>query len=65
MENVIKEEKLLEKIVTLIKQARGNVAHAINYEMAILYWNIGKIVKEEIVRNKSEGIRGRPIRDTL
>ncbi|MCX5687794.1 MAG: DUF1016 N-terminal domain-containing protein [Candidatus Omnitrophica bacterium] len=52
MKNIIKKEKLLEKIVTLINQARGNVAYAINCEMVLLYWNIGKIVKEKIIRNK-------------
>ncbi|MCX5692071.1 MAG: DUF1016 N-terminal domain-containing protein [Candidatus Omnitrophica bacterium] len=52
MGSIVKKERLLEKIAALIKQARGNVAHAINCEMVLLYWNIGKIVKEEIVRNK-------------
>lgn len=52
MGGIIKKERLLEKITILIKQARGNVARAIDYEMVLLYWNIGKILREEIVRKK-------------
>jgi predicted nuclease of restriction endonuclease-like (RecB) superfamily len=52
MKNIVKKERLLDKIVTLINQARGNVARAIDYEMVLLYWSIGKILREEIVKNK-------------
>lgn len=52
MGSIVKKERLLEKIAALIKQARGNVARVIDYEMILLYWSIGKILREEIVRNK-------------
>ena len=52
MRSIVKKGRLLEKITILIKQARGNVARAIDYEMVLLYWNIGKILREEIVRKK-------------
>jgi len=55
MGTIVIKERLLEKIAVLIKQARGNVARAIDHEMALLYWSIGRILKEEIVKNKRAG----------
>jgi predicted nuclease of restriction endonuclease-like (RecB) superfamily len=52
MGSIVKKKRLLEKISTLIKQARGNVARAIDHEMVLLYWSIGNILREEIVKNK-------------
>jgi len=42
---------LFEKITGLIEQAKKKVAVTINQEMVILYWNIGKIIKEEIMKS--------------
>lgn len=39
------------KISVLIEQARKKVAAAINQEMVILYWNIGKTIKDEIMKS--------------
>jgi len=52
MGSIVTRERLFEQIAVLIKQARGNVACAIDREMVLLYWNIGKILKEEVVKNK-------------
>ncbi|MFA5778534.1 MAG: PDDEXK nuclease domain-containing protein [Elusimicrobiota bacterium] len=43
---------LFDKISVLIEQARKKVAVTINQEMVILYWNIGKTVKEEIMKSE-------------
>ncbi|MFH1859618.1 MAG: DUF1016 N-terminal domain-containing protein [bacterium] len=45
------QEGLFDKIAGLIEQARKKVATAINQEMVLLYWNIGKTVKEEIMKS--------------
>ena len=50
MTEVLKKENLLNTIVKLIEQARRKVAVTINQEMVILYWNIRKSIKEEIIR---------------
>jgi len=40
------------KIANLIEQARKKVAVTINEEMILLYWNIGKTIKEEIIKSE-------------
>ena len=44
-------ENIFRQISALVDAARGRVAASINQEMAMLYWNVGKIVKEEILEN--------------
>jgi len=46
MSNIEKRENLFDKISGLIEQARRKVATTINQEMVLLYWNIGKTIKE-------------------
>ncbi len=49
------KKSLFGKISYLIEQAREKVATTINQEMVFLYWNIGKTVKEEIIKsNRAE-----------
>jgi len=42
---------LFDEISGLIEQARRKVATAINEEMVVLYRNIGRVVKEEIMKS--------------
>lgn len=51
MDKIEKQENLFNKIAGLIEQARRKVATAINEEMVLLYWNIGKTIKEEIMKS--------------
>lgn len=44
--------QVFDKIAGLIEQARRKVAITINQEMVILYWNIGKTIKKEIIKSK-------------
>lgn len=53
--NVITETsstQVFDKIAVLIEQARQKVATTINQEMVFLYWNIGKTIKEEVIKSK-------------
>ena len=43
--------KLLQSIISLIDTARTNVALAVNSELSLLYWNIGKQINEDILKN--------------
>ncbi|MFH1824939.1 MAG: PDDEXK nuclease domain-containing protein [Candidatus Firestonebacteria bacterium] len=62
MDKVVKSRKmtvrsrnqpgLFDKISGLIEQTRQRVATTINHEMVILYWNIGKTIKDEIMKSK-------------
>ncbi|MEI8048080.1 MAG: PDDEXK nuclease domain-containing protein [Bacteroidota bacterium] len=42
---------LLQTIVSLIDNARQKVALTVNSELTLLYWNIGKRINEDILRN--------------
>jgi len=52
MHKIKKQKGLFDKISQLIEQAREKVAVTINKEMVVLYWNIGKTIKEEIMKLK-------------
>ncbi len=49
---MVRGKGLFDKISVLIEQARKKVAVTINQEMVMLYWNIGKTIKEEIIKSK-------------
>lgn len=42
---------LLNSIVSLIDSTRQNVAKTVNQELTLLYWNIGKIINEDLLHN--------------
>ena len=44
-------EKLLQSIVSLIDSARNKIALTVNSELTLLYWNIGKQINEDILKN--------------
>jgi predicted nuclease of restriction endonuclease-like (RecB) superfamily len=44
-------DQIFDKIAGLIEKARQNIATTINEEMVILYWNIGKTIKKEIIKS--------------
>jgi len=52
MKKIEKKKGLFDKISSLIEQARRKVATTINQKMVILYWNIGKTIKEELMKSK-------------
>lgn len=43
---------LYKEIVNVIDNSKKNVVTAVNSEMVILYWNIGKIIKTEILQSE-------------
>jgi predicted nuclease of restriction endonuclease-like (RecB) superfamily len=45
------EPKLLNSIVGLIDQTRHIVAKTVNQELTLLYWNIGKTINDDILKN--------------
>ncbi len=51
MKEIEKKTDLFDKISHLIEQARRKVAATINREMVVLYWNIGKTIKKEIIKS--------------
>ncbi len=45
-------EQLFDAIVSLIDNSRNKVATTVNSELTLLYWNIGKQISENILKNK-------------
>lgn len=43
--------KLLNSIIGLIDQTRHRVAKTVNQELTLLYWNIGKTINDDILKN--------------
>jgi len=52
MKKIEKSKGIFDKISGLIERARQRVATTINQEMIILYWNIGKTIKDEIMKSQ-------------
>ena len=50
--NNINIDDLYNRIVTLIEKAKMNVAVKVNNEMTFLYWNIGKDITENVLKNQ-------------
>ena len=52
----IKETNSLEPVIadikTLVEQSRQNVALAVNAEITLLYWMVGKRINDEVLKNK-------------
>lgn len=49
MNNLDSINPLVNKVSTLIGSAQGFVAKAVNKGMVLLYWNIGKMIQEEVL----------------
>jgi len=47
-----KSTALYSEIKLLIEDARSTVAQTVNAGLTKLYWNIGKRIKDEILKNK-------------
>lgn len=48
----ITNNKLFEQIKNLIEQTKNNVAIAVNSSLTMMYWNIGKLINDEVLQNK-------------
>jgi predicted nuclease of restriction endonuclease-like (RecB) superfamily len=51
-EKMISTNSIFEKVSEIINHSRQSVASTINTELVKLYWNIGKIIKTEILQNE-------------
>jgi Pyruvate/2-oxoacid:ferredoxin oxidoreductase gamma subunit len=52
---------IYERIRKIIEEARGNVARAINTEMVMAYWQIGRELVEDEQRGKSRAGYGKEV----
>lgn len=57
----IQSRRIYERIRKIIEDARGNIARAVNVEMVLSYWQIGKEIVEEEQLGKSRASYGEAI----
>ena len=60
--SILSGDKLLfERVVSILEQARGNVVRAVNTNMVLAYWLIGREIVEEVQRGKGRAEYGEQI----
>jgi len=60
-----KPDALFDRIVTILEQARGNVVQAVNTNMVLAYWLIGREIVEEIQRGEERAEYGEQVLENL
>ena len=55
------KDALFDRIVSILEQARGNVVRAVNTNMVLAYWLIGREIVEEIQRGKERAKYGEKV----
>jgi predicted nuclease of restriction endonuclease-like (RecB) superfamily len=53
--------EVYQEIAGLIRTARQNVQFTVNYELSMLYWAIGRLIKREILRDQRAEYGGRVV----
>ena len=61
----LKSRDVYRRIYSILENARKNVARAINFEMVVAYWHIGREIIEEEQRGKSRAEYGKKLLKTL
>jgi hypothetical protein len=56
-----KPDPLFDRIVTILEQARGNVVRAVNTNMVLAYWLIGREIVEDVQMGKGRAKYGEEI----
>jgi predicted nuclease of restriction endonuclease-like (RecB) superfamily len=59
------QDILFNRIVSILEQARGNVVRAVNTNMVLAYWLIGREIVEEIQRGKGRAKYGERVIEEL
>jgi predicted nuclease of restriction endonuclease-like (RecB) superfamily len=60
-----KTDELFGRIVSILEQARGNVVRAVNTNMVLAYWLIGREIVEEVQRGKGRAEYGKQVFENL
>lgn len=47
--------KLFADIIILIEESRKHVATVVNSEITLLYWKVGRVIRENVLQNKRAG----------
>jgi hypothetical protein len=60
-----KPDVLFGRVVSILEQARGNVVRAVNTNMVLAYWLIGREIVEELQRGEQRAGYGKQVLETL
>ncbi len=52
MSELESNSKLFKKIISIIRESRKRVAIAVNSEITLMYWHIGKTIQTEVLNNQ-------------
>lgn len=63
--NIITTDSLFQRVVSILEQARSNVARSVNTNMVIAYWLIGREIVEEIQEGKERATYGERVIEGL
>jgi hypothetical protein len=58
-------KQLLDRVVTILEQARANVAKAVNSNMVIAYWLIGREIVQEMQHGEKRAEYGKKVIEVL
>ncbi len=58
-------DALFARIVTILEDARARVVRAVNSEMVLAYWHVGREIVEEVQRGEGRASYGEAVLDTL
>lgn len=53
--------QIFERVVSILEQARGNVVRAVNSNMVLAYWMIGRVIVEELQGGEERAEYGRTV----
>lgn len=60
-----KPEALFGRVVSILEQARGNVVRAVNTQMVLAYWLIGREIVQQLQGGEERAEYGRQVLETL
>ncbi len=58
-------QDLLARVVSILEQARGNVLRAVNTQMVLAYWLIGREIVEAVQAGQDRAAYGKQVLETL
>lgn len=58
-------DALFGRVASILEQARGNVVRAVNTNMVLAYWLIGREIVEELQRGEERAGYGKQVLETL
>ena len=61
----VRGDDLMDRVVSILEQARANVVRAVNSNMVIAYWLIGREIVQELQRGEERAEYGKQVIETL